>query len=377
MKILVTGANGFIGKNLCLMLHERKHEVFAYDTNSSEQDLHRYVAQADFIVHLAGVNRPLTPQEFYDGNVNLTKHLVDVLTSSHRLIPLIYSSSIHAIEDNDYGKSKRMAEELLIDYAKKSDNPVYVYRLSNAFGKWCRPNYNSAISTFAHNIANGLEVNIKDPKIVVHLVYVDDIVNEFIDVIEAKKKLLSESINEVRPIYDCSLGEMIELLNSFKDMRHSLQAPSIKDPFERKLYATYLSYLPEDKFSYLLDMHIDDRGSFTEMIKTTDNGQISVNVGKPSIIKGNHYHNTKNEKFLVASGTCSIKFRKLGTEKIIEYVVSGDKLEVVDIPPGYTHSITNIGCTDSVTIMWANEPYDAKNPDTFFEEVIKVGKAKN
>lgn len=373
MKILVTGANGFIGKNLCLMLHEHKHEVLPYDTNSSEQDLIRYVAQADFVVHLAGVNRPLSPQEFYDGNVNLTKHLVDVLIKSHRLIPLIYSSSIHAAENNDYGNSKRMAEELLIDYAKTSDNPVYIYRLSNAFGKWCRPNYNSAISTFAYNIANDFEVSIKDPKIVVHLVYVDDIVNEFIDVIESKKKLKSGSLNEVTPIYDCSLGRMIELLNSFKELRHSLQAPSIKDEFERKLYATYLSYLPEDKFSYPLDMHVDDRGSFTEMIKTPFHGQVSVNVGKPGIVKGNHYHNTKNEKFLVVSGTCSIKFRKLGTRKIIEYVVSDNKLEVVDIPPGYTHSITNIGSSDSVTIMWANEPYDPNNPDTFFEEVIKIG----
>lgn len=364
MNVLVTGAKGFIGLNLCLWLKNANHSVFEYDKDSSEKDLVEYISKADFIVHLAGINRPLTKEEFYDGNSNFTKKLIDLVKDSGRSVPIIFSSSTQASLDNDYGKSKKMAE----DYLFASGLTAYVYRLANAFGKWCRPNYNSAAATFCYNVAHDLPIEIRDSEYVVHYNYVDDICLEFLKVISGEKRN-HKQVLYVQPTYDCSLGHLADLLYSFKETRSSLQAPSIADEFEKKLYATYLSYIPEDQFSYDLNMHSDNRGSFTEFLKTPQNGQVSVNIAHPGITKGNHYHHTKNEKFLTVSGTCSIKFRKIGTDKIVEYIVSGDKLQVVDIPTGYTHSITNIGNNGSVTIMWASEPFDPNNPDTFFEEV--------
>lgn len=366
MNILVTGAKGFIAFNLTLWLQNAKHTILPYDIDSSEEDLISFIKQADFVVHLAGVNRPLTKEEFYDGNTNFTKKLIDLIKKSGKNLPIIFSSSIQAELDNDYGKSKRMAEDFL--FASKLN--VFVYRLSNVFGKWCRPNYNSALATFCYNIARNLPIEIRDRDYVVHYNYVDDICREFLDVIGGTKRE-NDKILYINPTYDCSLGHLADLLYSFKESREKCFVPSSKDEFEKKLYATYLSYLLEDGFSYDLNMHIDSRGSFTEFIKTPNHGQVSVNVAHPGIVKGNHYHQTKNEKFLTISGTCSIKFRKIGTDKVIEYIVSGNKFQVVDIPTGYTHSITNIGTTDSVTIMWANEPFDPENPDTFYEEVEK------
>lgn len=366
MNILVTGAKGFIGLNLCLWLKNSGYQVFEYDKDSAKEDLVNYIAKTDFIVHLAGINRPLTKEEFYDGNANFTKKLVDLIKASGKDIPIIFSSSTQAVLDNDYGKSKKMAE----DYLLSSGLNVYVYRLANAFGKWSRPNYNSAAATFCYNVAHDLPIEIRDREYVVHYNYIDDICIEFLKVISGEQRN-NKDVLYVNPTYDCFLGHLADLLYSFKASRQNLFAPSIQDEFEKKLYATYLSYLPADQFAYHLDMHVDNRGSFTEFLKTPFNGQVSVNVGHPGIVKGNHYHQSKNEKFLTVSGTCSIKFRQVGTDEVIEYIVSGDKLEVVDIPTGYTHSITNIGQTDSVTLMWANEPFNLNNPDTYFEEVIK------
>lgn len=369
MNILVTGAKGFIGQNVSLWLKNNGHTVLSVDVDNVA-DLASLVAKSDFIIHLAGVNRPMNKEEFYNGNTNFTKYLVDVIYASNKKIPLIYASSIQASLDNDYGKSKKMAE----DYLFNSSLPVYIYRLANVFGKWCRPNYNSALSTFAYNIAHDLPIEIRDREYVVHYNYIDDICQSWLDIINLDSHSGSKEILSIKPVYDCSLGHLADLLYSFKESRNNLSTPSMKDEFERKLYATYLSYLPTDKFSYDLNMHIDNRGSFTEFLKTPFNGQVSVNIAKPGITKGNHYHHTKNEKFLTVSGTCSIKFRKVNDDKVIEYIVSGDKLQVVDIPTGYTHSITNIGDTDSVTIMWANEPFDPNHSDTYYEEVIKDGK---
>lgn len=366
MKVLLTGSSGFIGSNMALWLKRASIDVLYLD-KENVSDLASFIKEADFIIHLAGINRPLTKEEFYDGNTNLTKQLVDLVKDSGRDIPIIFASSIQASLDNDYGRSKKLAE----DYLFKSGLTTYIYRLSNVFGKWCKPNYNSGVSTFCYNIAHDLDITISNRDNIVHLVYIDDICKTFLDVIEGKIKPSKTTYNIVSPIYDKTLGYIVDLLYSFKDSRKDLYVPYQDDDFIKKLYSTYLPYLDESNFIYDLDMHIDNRGSFSEFIKTNGYGQVSVNVGKPGIVKGNHYHNTKNEKFLVVSGTCSIKFRKVNTDKVIEYIVSGDKLQVIDIPVGYTHSITNIGETDSITIMWANEPFDKSNPDTYFEEVIK------
>lgn len=365
MKVLLTGANGFIGKNVQVWLKNNNHTCLSYDKDNTEDQLLAYIKEADFVIHLAGINRPLTKEEFYDGNSNFTKKLVDLIKANKPSLPIIFSSSIQAELENDYGKSKKLAETYLFE----SNLNVFVYRLCNVYGKWCRPNYNSVVATFCNNIANELDITINNRETVLRLNYVDDICKEFLDVIEGKVLRDNKQVLYVKPIDECSLGSLADLLYSYKESRNNKFVPSMNTDFERKLYATYLSYLPTDKFSYPLDSHIDNRGSFTEILKTMNNGQVSVNISHPGITKGNHYHNTKNEKFLVVSGKCSIKFRKIGTNEVIEYIVSGDKLEVVDIPTGYTHNITNIGDSDSVTIMWANELFDPDNPDTYYEIV--------
>ncbi len=365
MKVLLTGANGFIGKNITLWLTSSGHEVLPYDINSSEEELINYVKECDFVVHLAGINRPLTNEEFYDGNVNFTKKLLDLLEKYNPSVSLIFSSSIQAESDNDYGKSKKMAESLLLD----SPITTYVYRLSNVFGKWCRPNYNSVAATFCYNIAHDIEINISNPDALVHFVYIDDICEEFLKVINKEITPSDKDINVVNPIYHVTLKQLSDTIYSFKNSRTNLFVPSQSDEFTKKLYSTYLSYLPEDNFSYELTSHTDNRGSFSEFLKSDDNGQLSINVIRPGITKGNHYHHTKNEKFLVVSGKCSTKFRKINETKVIEYITSGDHFEVIDIPTGYTHNITNIGEEDAVVIMWANETFDPNHPDTFYEEV--------
>ena len=361
MNILVTGAKGFIGSNVCLRFKEGKHAVFEYDLGCADADLKSALECADFIIHLAGINRPLKPEEFIDGNVNFTKHLLDLVEETGSKAPILFASSTQAALDNPYGQSKKMAEDYLFEFGKSHPNKVYVARFYNVFGKWCRPNYNSVIATFCHNVAHGIELQINEAAPAIDFIYIDDLVNWVEEIVLQGTD--SKAILYPEPHYKKTLREIVNLLYSFKESRDNHMVPTIDEPFAKALYSTYLSYLPEDGFSYPLDMHKDFRGSFTEILKTEGYGQISVNISKPGITKGNHYHHTKNEKYLVVHGECVIKFRKIGTDKIITYHCSGKNMEVVDIPPGYTHNITNVGEDDSVTIMWANELYD---PDTIY-----------
>lgn len=369
MKILVTGAMGFVGKNLVLELKNRGYEdIFCYDVNSSEEELEKYTKECEFVFHLAGVNRPKDQKEFMEGNFGFTSVLLEKLKKHSSKAPILISSSIQASLSNPYGESKKAGEDLIFAYGKENGVKTFVYRLPNVFGKWCRPNYNSAVATFCHNIANNLPITVNDPDVVMNLVYIDDVVNEFINALENKANKDGDYC-KIPVVHTIKLGEIAEMIKGFKNSRESLIVPDQGNEFSKKLYATYLSYLPKNKFSYPLNMHIDERGSFTEFLKTEEYGQVSVNVAKPGIVKGNHYHHTKNEKFLVVKGKASIKFRLPHSSEIIEYIVSGEKLEVVDIPTGYTHSIENIGNTDLVTIMWANEKFDPDKPDTYFLEV--------
>ena len=369
MKVLVTGANAFIGKNLCIELMNKGHIVLSYDIDKTDEDLANYIQVADFIIHLAGVNRPLNADEFYDGNTNFTKALVDIIKKSGRTIPLLFSSTTQAELDNDYGVSKRMAEDYLFSFMEETGNPVIIYRLTNVFGKWCRPNYNSVVATFCHNVANDLPIKIRDENFEIKLVYIDDVVKQFIKRLNEPLRKLKRVIEEVYPIEVISLGGLAKKIRDFNKIRETFYTPKFDSDFDRKLYATFLSYYSAGNFAYDLKMNSDERGSFTEILKTLNDGQVSVNISKPGIIKGNHYHHTKTEKFVVVSGECEIKFRKIGDKEIFAYKVNGEKIQAVDIPPGYTHSIKNIGTTDSVTIMWASEVFDKDNPDTYFEEV--------
>ena len=380
MNILITGAKGFIGKNLIAQLNNIKEgkakeerissdlTVFAYDVDSDLESLDEYCQKADFVFHLAGVNRPKEQAEFMEGNFGFTSVLLDTLQKYDNTCPVMLASSIQAELDNPYGVSKKAGEELLFRYAEETGAKVYVYRFPNVFGKWCRPNYNSAVATFCYNIAHDLPIQVSDPNVMMTLVYIDDVVDELISAL-AGNPMREGKYCKVPIEYKITLGEIVELTYSFRESRRNLQVPDMGDAFTKKLYATYLSYLPENNFSYPLKMNVDHRGSFTEFLKSPDRGQVSVNISKPGITKGNHWHHTKNEKFLVVSGKGVIRFRKIDEDKVYEYYVSGDKLEVVDIPVGYTHNIENLGDTDMITIMWANEPFDPDRPDTFFLEV--------
>lgn len=379
MKILVTGAKGFIGRNLIEELKRQGHEILAYDIDSTEEQLDEYTETCEFVYHLAGVNRPENPEDFMSGNFGFTSVLLESLKKHENKAPIMLSSSIQAELDNPYGRSKKAGEELIFQYGRENDVTVYVYRFPNVFGKWCRPNYNSAVATFCHNISRNLPIQVNETNPTLTLVYIDDLVKELVRTLNGEVNI-SETYNKnqceseyrycfVPEQYQIKLLDIVNLLYSFKESRKDLYVPDMRDLFTKKLYATYLSYLPEDKFSYGLIMHTDARGSFTEMLKSEERGQVSVNISKPGITKGNHWHSTKNEKFIVVSGKARISFRRIGTEEVITYDVSGDKIEAVDIPPGYTHSITNTGETDLVTVMWANEPFDPNNPDTYYEEV--------
>lgn len=369
MKILVTGAKGFIGKNLIAELRNRKYtETFEYDRDTDHSLLDEYCKESDFVFHLAGVNRPKEQFEFMEGNFGFTSDLLDSLKKHNNTCPVMISSSIQAELDNPYGESKKAGEDLLLSYGEETGAKVLVYRFPNVFGKWCSPNYNSAVATFCHNIANDLPIQVNDPSVVMNLVYIDDVVNELINSIEGKENKIG-LFCEVPVVHTITLGKIVDLIYSFKKSREDRSIPNMSEPLTKKLYSTYLSYLPQDKFSYDLKMNVDQRGSFTEFIKTSERGQVSVNISKPGITKGNHWHHTKNEKFLVVSGKGAIRFRKIDSDEVIEYLVSGDKMEVVDIPTGYTHNIENLGDSDMVTIMWANESFDPDNPDTYYLEV--------
>ncbi|MDK0710477.1 NAD-dependent epimerase/dehydratase family protein [Clostridium perfringens] len=369
MKVLVTGAKGFIGKNLVSTLdREDKYEIICIDRENSKEELEKGVLNSDFIVHLAGINRPKNEEEFFKGNTGLTEEIIEILKKNNKNTSILITSSIQADLDNAYGQSKKGAEEALIKYMADTKGNVFIFRLPNVFGKWCRPNYNSAIATFCHNIARGEEVWISDPSKEMTLVYIDDVVRNIKNVIDNEKTYIPGYQN-VDIEHKATLGEIVDLINSFKESRKSLMIPNMENELTKKLYSTYLSYLPEKDFSYPLKMNVDNRGSFTEFIKSKDRGQVSVNISKPGITKGNHWHDTKNEKFLVVSGEGVIRFRKVDSEEIIEYKVSGEKLEVVDIPVGYTHSIINTGERDMVTIMWVNEIFNPEKPDTIYLEV--------
>ncbi len=391
-KVLITGSEGFVGKNLrcALRLHE-DIVLSTCDLHNKPSELPLLLDQADIIVHLAGVNRPQHEDEFRAGNTALTETIVANLRDKGKATPVIMSSSTQAAFNNPYGQSKRAAEEALFAYGRESGAQVFVYRLPNVFGKWCRPNYNSAVATFCHNIARDLPIQINDPKVVMSLVYIDDVVNAFsasirsIPIPQTSRSgkpartvsmpaTSSPEANptpfcSVHPVHTVKLGDIAALIQSFKESRAARSIPDMSDLFTKQLYSTYLSYLPADRFSYPLNMNVDSRGSFTEFVKTADRGQVSVNISRPGITKGNHWHHTKNEKFLVVSGCGVISFRKIDSGDIINYHVCGGKLEVVDIPPGYTHNITNTGAADMVTVMWSNEAFDPDRPDTYFEEV--------
>lgn len=399
MKILVTGAKGFVGKNLVVSLNNIKNgkdrtrpnltidEVYEYDIDNSEKDLVAFCSDADFVFNLAGVNRPKTQEEFMQGNFGFASLLLSTLKNAKNTCPVMLSSSVQATligryAEGEYGKSKKAGEELFFDYAKETGAKVCVYRFPNLFGKWCRPNYNSAVATFCNNIANDLDITVNDPSVELELLYIDDLVDEMLNLLENKAHRceydgLNPVLNDNGKYYfvpithKVTLGKIVDLLNTFKDQPQSLIMPEIPNgSFEKKLYSTFLSYLPKEKVAFPLKMNVDDRGSFTELIKSINCGQVSVNISKPNITKGQHYHHTKWEFFIVVSGKGLIEQRKIGSDEVLKFYVSGDKIEAVHMLPGYTHNIINLSDTeDLVTVMWANEQFDPNKPDTFFEVV--------
>lgn len=369
MKILVTGAKGFVGKNLATELKNRGYnDIFEFSRESDPSLLEKYTKECDFVFHLAGVNRPKDENEFMEGNFEFTSQLLGLLKKNGNKAPVLITSSIQAEKDNSYGRSKKIGEDLLFNYSKEANVNVYVYRLPNLFGKWSKPNYNTVVATFCHNIARDLDIQVNNPDAELTLCYIDDVIVEFLKALEGNPTKQNDYC--VVPVtHQIKLGELANLIKSFKESRANLSIPNMEEGLTKKLYSTYLSFLPENDFSYDLKMNCDQRGSFTEFIRTPDRGQVSINVSKPGITKGNHWHHTKNEKFLVVSGEGLIRFRKINSNEVVEYKVSGGKLQVIDIPIGYTHSIINVGETDLVTVMWANECYNPEKPDTYYEEV--------
>lgn len=380
MNVLVTGSRGFIGKNLVASLkniREGKDKtrglseeltIFEYDTDTKPSLLEDYCGRADFVFNLAGVNRPDDPRDYMKGNFGFASLLLETLKRQGNRCPVMLASSVQAELDNPYGRSKRACEKLASDYSKETGVPAYIYRFPNVFGKWCRPNYNSAVATFCFNIAHGLRIRIDDPEHLLTLVYIDDVVDELLRALGGKPTKDGDFC--VTPVtHAAKLGDIAELIYSFKAAREERIIPDLSDPFAAKLYATYISYVPENELGLPLTMHSDERGSFTEIFRTPDRGQVSINISEPGITKGNHWHHSKSEKFIVVSGNGLIRCRKIGTDRVIEYPVSSDSLVSVDIPPGYVHSITNTGGGELVTLMWASECFDLNKSDTYYEEV--------
>lgn len=369
MNIVITGANGFVGKNLYAELSRNEvYNVVKVTRETSEAFTKAALMDADFIFHLAGVNRPKDDAEFVEGNVDFTNKVLEYVKDNAKQPTIVYTSSIQAAKDNPYGNSKNKAEQALTEFAQSNGNKVIIYRLNNLFGKWSKPNYNTVIATFCHKVARDEEIQINDAEAILTLNYIDDVIAEFKRVLSGQPTM-SDGYGVVPNEHKVTLGRIADTIKQFKQDRIDRTLPQLDNAFDKALYSTYLSFLPTDQFSYPLTMHKDDRGSFTEFIKTPDRGQTSINISKPGITKGNHWHHTKNEKFLVVAGNGVIRFRKPDEEEIYEYFVSGDKLEVVDIPVGYTHNIENLGDTDMVTVMWVNEMFDPEHPDTYFLEV--------
>lgn len=366
MNILVTGSNGFIGQNICVELETLHHNVLKFTSSNTEEELSELVKEADFVMHLAGINRTANSEDFYNGNSKFTMDLLALLEKQQRNIPVLFSSSIQVSKDNDYGKSKKMAEDAVFDYGKRTKSNIYIFRLANAFGKWCKPNYNSVVATFCHQIANDLPIEINTTNEVVPFVYIDDIVHDFIKCLDGCKR---NELLEVQPVYKITVQQLAQQLLHFKSSRNNNMLPDLTEEFTKKLYSTYLTYLPETGFSTLLKMNADERGSVTEFLKTDGFGQVLVNIIEPGNTKGNHWHHTKNEKFLVVSGSGIIRFRRIGSSEIVEYKVDGTKLQVIDSPPGFVHNIENLGNDKLITMIWCNELFDPNQPDTFFEKV--------
>ena len=382
MNVLITGAKGFIGRNLVEVLKavrdgkdksrglESDITIFECDIDTDSALLDTYTEKCDFVFHLAGVNRPQDEREFMEGNFGFTSTLLDLLKKHENKAPVLITSSIQAALDNPYGRSKKAGEDLLFRYGEDNGVKVCVYRFPNVFGKWCRPNYNSAVATFCYNMAHNLPITVNDRNHLMTLVYIDDVVDELINALKGEENR-DGNYCAVPIEHKITLGEIADLIYSFKKSREDLSVPDMTDgSFSKKLYSTFLSYLETTDFAYKLRMNCDERGSFTEILRTADRGQFSVNISKPGITKGQHWHNTKNEKFIVVKGHGLIQLRKIGSDEVIEYDVSGDEITVVDMIPGYTHNIINLSDTeDLVTIMWANECFNPNKPDTFFEEV--------
>ena len=387
MNILITGAKGFVGQNLTEALKnirdgkDRVHnidvdDIYEYDIESSAEELNEYCAKADFVFNLAGVNRPKDQSEFMKGNFGFASELLDNLKKHKNIAPVMLSSSIQASLEgryagSEYGKSKLAGEELFKKYSEETGARVLIYRFPNLFGKWCRPNYNSAVATFCHNISHDLPINVSDRNVELELLYIDDLVEEMLNALKNEENRGDDGYCYAMPTHKVTLGEIVDLLYSFKESRENLSVPDMTEgSFSKKLYSTYLSYLDPHNFAYKLKMNCDNRGSFTEILRTANAGQFSVNISKPGITKGQHWHHTKNEKFVVVKGHGLIQLRKIGSDKVVNYEVSGDEITVVDMIPGYTHNIINLSDTEElVTFMWANEAFDPNKPDTFFEEV--------
>lgn len=368
MKVLITGANGFIGKNLISNLSLNKTiEIYQYDVNSTIEDLENYTKDCDFVYHLAGVNRPQKTEEFMEGNYGFTDTLLNKLKKNNNSCPIMISSSIQAELDNDYGKSKKAGEELIINYGKEKNIKTYIYRFPNVFGKWCRPNYNSVIATFCHNIANDLEITVNDETKELTLCYIDDLCNEIIRCLE-DKATTDGSYCYVPITYNKKLGEIAKLIKEFKLNSTQIMVPSTGDEFIKKLYATYISYVPLNQMVVDLTEHRDERGVFCELVRTKECGQFSISTTNPYVVRGGHYHNTKMERFIVIKGKAKITFEHVIDHNKIEFEVSGKKLQYVTIPVGYQHSINNIGDEELILFIWANELFDPEVPDTYVME---------
>lgn len=368
MKVLITGAKGFIGKNLIAHLRERDDvEILCFTRGDDVSLLPALMREVDFVFHLAGVNRPQNPQEFQSGNTDLTQALCNAIKASNKPLPVVYTSSSQAEKDNPYGSSKRGAEEALLELAATSDAIVHLFRLPNVFGKWARPNYNSAVATFCHNITRDLSIQINDPQVRINLVYIDDVISHFIDVMDGK--LAGAPFVSVEPQYSIAIGELAKQLYSFRDSRKSMITEPVGTGLVRALCSTYLSYLPPERFTYEVPKHGDSRGVFVEMLKTKDSGQFSFFTAHPGITRGGHYHHSKTEKFLVIKGRASFRFRQIMTGEFYELFTMGENPQIVETVPGWAHDITNIGDEEMIVMLWANEIFDREQPDTFTRAV--------